>query len=107
LTICALLLPCRVGIDRPTIEVRFEHLKAEADVRVGTSGLPTVLNSITNTLEEVASALNIRRSRKQAMPILHDVSGIVKPRRSFLRIDFSFLNPQAPASCLTVIAFAG
>jgi hypothetical protein len=50
-------------------------------VRVGTSGLPTVLNSITNKLEEVANALHVRRSRKQAMPILHDVSGIVKPRR--------------------------
>ena len=35
----------------PTIEVRFEHLVAEAEVRVGNSGLPTVLNSITNTLE--------------------------------------------------------
>ena len=78
---------CRVGIDMPTIEVRFEHLKAEAEVRVGTSGLPTVLNSITNKLEEVASALHLRRSRKQAMPILHDVSGIVKPRRSSLGIE--------------------
>lgn len=72
---------CRVGIDMPTIEVRFKHLKAEADVRVGTSGLPTVLNSITNKLEEVANALHLSRSRKQAMPILHDVSGIVRPRR--------------------------
>ena len=78
---------CRVGIDIPTIEVRFEHLKAEAEVRVGTSGLPTVLNSITNKLEEVASALHLRRSRKQAVPILHDVSGIVKPRRSSLGIE--------------------
>ena len=78
---------CRVGIDMPTIEVRFEHLKAEAEVRVGTSGLPTVLNSITNKLEEVASALRVRRSRKQAMPILHDISGIVKPRRSFVGIE--------------------
>ena len=41
----------RVGIDVPTIEVRFERLVAEAEVRVGNSGLPTVLNSITNTLE--------------------------------------------------------
>jgi guanylate kinase len=35
----------------PTIEVRFERLVAEAEVRVGDSGLPTVLNSITNTIE--------------------------------------------------------
>nr|CAB3473535.1 unnamed protein product [Digitaria exilis] len=66
----------RVGIHMPTIEVRFEHLMAEAEVRVGTSGLPTVLNSITNKLEEVAIALRLRRSRKRVMPILHDISGI-------------------------------
>jgi len=42
---------CRVGIDMPTIEVRFQNLEAEAEVRVGSSGLPTVLNSIVNTVE--------------------------------------------------------
>jgi hypothetical protein len=46
-----LLTICRVGLDLPTIEVRFEHLQAEAEVRVGTNALPTVLNSITNKLE--------------------------------------------------------
>jgi len=35
----------------PTIEVRFQNLEAEAEVRVGSSGLPTVLNSIINTVE--------------------------------------------------------
>jgi len=75
------LLCCRVGIDMPTIEVRFEHLNVEAEVRVGSSGIPTVLNSITNTLEEAATALHLLRSRKRALPILHDVSGIIKPRR--------------------------
>jgi len=42
---------CRVGIDMPTIEVRFQNLEAAAEVRVGSSGLPTVLNSIVNTVE--------------------------------------------------------
>ncbi|RLN25606.1 ABC transporter G family member 35-like [Panicum miliaceum] len=92
----------RVGIDMPTIEVRFEHLKAEAEVRVGTSGLPTVLNSITNKLEEVASALQVRRSRKQAMPILHDVSGIVKPRRMTL-----LLGPPGSGKTTLLLALAG
>ncbi|TVU19428.1 hypothetical protein EJB05_35576, partial [Eragrostis curvula] len=71
----------RVGIDMPTIEVRFENLEAEAEVRVGSSGLPTVLNSIVNTVEEAANALHILPSRKRIMPILHNVSGIIKPRR--------------------------
>jgi hypothetical protein len=35
----------------PTIEVRFHNLDAEAEVRVGSSGLPTVLNSVVNTVE--------------------------------------------------------
>ena len=35
----------------PTIEVRFQNLEAEAEVRVGSSGLPTVLNSVVNTVE--------------------------------------------------------
>jgi hypothetical protein len=97
----------------PTIEVRFERLVAEAEVRVGDSGLPTVLNSITNTIEvrtslcplsfasgracggkqrliwfgcvlqlqEAANALRILPNRKRTMPILHDVSGIIEPRR--------------------------
>jgi hypothetical protein len=53
LTICARVLfhRCRVGIDMPTIEVRFQNLEAEAEVRVGSSGLPTVLNSIVNAVE--------------------------------------------------------
>ncbi|CAO2183378.1 unnamed protein product [Urochloa humidicola] len=92
----------RVGIDMPTIEVRFENLKAEAEVRVGTSGLPTVLNSITNTLEEVASALRMHRSRKQAMPILHDISGIVKPRRMTL-----LLGPPGSGKTTLLLALAG
>ena len=41
----------RVGIDYPTIEVRYEHLHVEAQVRVGNRGLPTLINSITNTIE--------------------------------------------------------
>lgn len=42
---------CSVGIVLPTIEVRFENLKAYAEVHVGTRGLPTILNSVTNIFE--------------------------------------------------------
>ena len=41
----------RVGIDYPTIEVRYEHLEVEAQVHVGNRGLPTLINSVTNTIE--------------------------------------------------------
>ncbi|EER98908.1 ABC transporter G family member 36 [Sorghum bicolor] len=92
----------RVGIDMPTIEVRFEHLNVEAEVRVGSSGIPTVLNSITNTLEEAATALRILRSRKRALPILHDVSGIIRPRRMTL-----LLGPPGSGKTTLLLALAG
>ncbi|EEC71063.1 hypothetical protein OsI_02808 [Oryza sativa Indica Group] len=92
----------RVGIDIPTIEVRFEHLEAEAEVRVGNSGLPTVLNSMTNKLEGAANALGILPNKKQTMPILHDVSGIVKPRRMTL-----LLGPPGSGKTTLLLALAG
>lgn len=69
----------RVGIIQPTIEVRFEHLKADAEVCVGNRGLPTIMNSVNNIFEEAANALHILPSTKQTMPILHGISGIIKP----------------------------
>lgn len=41
----------RVGIDLPTIEVRYENLSVEAEAYVGNRGLPTILNSALNVLE--------------------------------------------------------
>ncbi|GJN18417.1 hypothetical protein PR202_gb05578 [Eleusine coracana subsp. coracana] len=92
----------RVGIDMPTIEVRFENLEAEAEVRVGSSGLPTVLNSVINTVEEAANALHILPSRKQTMPVLHDISGIIKPRRLTL-----LLGPPGSGKTTLLLALAG
>ncbi|KAL5226571.1 hypothetical protein ABZP36_014836 [Zizania latifolia] len=92
----------RVGIDMPTIEVRFEHLEAEAEVRVGNSGLPTVLNSIINTLEEAGNALHLLPNRKRTMPILHNVSGIIKPRRMSL-----LLGPPGSGKTTLLLALAG
>ncbi|KAG2598998.1 ABC transporter G family member 36 [Panicum virgatum] len=92
----------RVGIDMPTIEVRFQNLEAAAEVRVGSSGLPTVLNSIVNTVEEAANALHLLPSRKRTMPILHDVSGIIKPRRMTL-----LLGPPGSGKTTLLLALAG
>ena len=41
----------RVGIDLPTIEVRYEHLSVDAVAYVGGRSLPTFLNFHTNILE--------------------------------------------------------
>lgn len=48
-----LLLQHRVGLEIPTIEVRFEHLNVEADVYVGRRALPTMFNFSLNILEVI------------------------------------------------------
>ncbi len=45
--ICWVLL-CRVGIELPTIEVRYENLDIDADCFVGGRALPTLSNSFLN-----------------------------------------------------------
>lgn len=42
---------CRVGIDLPKIEVRYQNLNVEAEAYVGSRGLPTILNTYANVLE--------------------------------------------------------
>ena len=41
----------RVGVQQPTVEVRFEDLNVEAEVFVGNRGLPTVINSYRNFVQ--------------------------------------------------------
>ncbi|CAL5371423.1 unnamed protein product [Camellia sinensis] len=72
----------RVGIDLPTIEVRFEHLNVDAEAYVGGRALSTILNFSINLFEKPLS-------------ILHDVSGIIKPG-SFESSFVHFLPPRPP-----------
>ncbi|KAK8509076.1 hypothetical protein V6N12_018165 [Hibiscus sabdariffa] len=72
----------RVGLDMPTIEVRFEHLNVEAEAYVGSRALPTILNFSTNAPEGLLSYLHILPSRKKTLPILNDINGIIRPRRA-------------------------
>jgi len=41
----------RVGVDIPTIEVRFENLKIETEVHVGKRALPTLTNYTLDMVE--------------------------------------------------------
>ncbi|KAL0704242.1 hypothetical protein Bca4012_070667 [Brassica carinata] len=75
----------RVGIDLPTIEVRFDHLKVEAEVHVGGRALPTFVNFISNFADKLLNSLHLLPNRKKKFTILNDVSGIVKPGR-FIRV---------------------
>uniref|UniRef100_A0A0E0MGQ1 Pleiotropic ABC efflux transporter N-terminal domain-containing protein n=1 Tax=Oryza punctata TaxID=4537 RepID=A0A0E0MGQ1_ORYPU len=44
-----------VGIELPTIEVRYEQLSIQADVFVGSRALPTLTNAATNVLQMSSS----------------------------------------------------
>ncbi|KAI6671954.1 hypothetical protein NL676_006839 [Syzygium grande] len=92
----------RVGIDVPTIEVRFEHLNVEAEAHEGSRALPTLINFCTNILEGFLNFLHILPSRRKHLTILQDVSGIIKPGRMTL-----LLGPPSSGKTTLLLALAG
>ncbi|XP_024625543.1 pleiotropic drug resistance protein 1 isoform X2 [Medicago truncatula] len=92
----------RVGIDLPTIEVRFEHLNIEAEAHVGSISLPTFTNFMVNIVESLLNSLHVLPSRKQRLNILKDVSGIIKPSRMTL-----LLGPPSSGKTTLLLALAG
>ncbi|KDP33642.1 hypothetical protein JCGZ_07213 [Jatropha curcas] len=71
----------KVGLEMPTIEVRFEHLSVDAQAYIGSRGLPTI---------------------KKPLSILQDVSGIIKPQRMTL-----LLGPPSSGKTTLLLALAG
>ncbi|KAF3332106.1 ABC transporter G family member 44 [Carex littledalei] len=92
----------RVGLDFPTIEVRYENLNIEALAHVGSRGLPTFINATINSLESMLNALHLLPSKKMPHNILHDVSGIIKPKRMTL-----LLGPPGSGKTSLLLALAG
>nr|XP_011459223.1 PREDICTED: pleiotropic drug resistance protein 1-like [Fragaria vesca subsp. vesca] len=92
----------RVGLEFPTIEVRFEHLSVEAEAYVGGRALPTIFNFSANILEGFLSFCRIIPTRKHPFPILDDVSGIIKPKRMTL-----LLGPPSSGKTTLLLALAG
>ncbi|RZC53605.1 hypothetical protein C5167_012465 [Papaver somniferum] len=92
----------RVGLDLPTIEVRYENLSIDAESYGQGRSLPTLLNSTVNALEGCLTFLHILPNRKKPFSILNDVSGIIKPNRMTL-----LLGPPSSGKTTMLLALAG
>ncbi|KAM1812529.1 hypothetical protein ACFX11_026464 [Malus domestica] len=92
----------RVGLEFPTTEVRFEHLNVEAEAHVGSRASPSILNFSLNILEGFLKCFHILTSKKKPVSILHDASGIIKPRRMTL-----LLGPPGSGKTTLLLALAG
>ncbi|CAF1813106.1 unnamed protein product [Brassica napus] len=71
----------RVGVEFPSIEVRYEHLSVEAKCEVVEGkALPTLWNSLKRVFLEMVKLSGIR-TREAKIRILNDVNGIINPGR--------------------------
>ncbi|KAI7749054.1 hypothetical protein M8C21_030097, partial [Ambrosia artemisiifolia] len=64
--------------------------------------LPTIFNFLVNILEGSLNYLHLFPSRKIPLPVLHDVSGIIKPGRMTL-----LLGPPSSGKTTLLLALAG
>ncbi|XP_042517769.1 ABC transporter G family member 36-like [Macadamia integrifolia] len=92
----------RVGIELPTVEVRFEHLTVDADCYIGSRALPTLPNAALNLAESALGLLGIKLAKTTKLTILKDVSGIIKPSRMAL-----LLGPPSSGKTTLLLALAG
>lgn len=92
----------KVGITLPTVEIRFEHLKIDADCHVGNRALPTLLNTARDIGESLLATIGIKLSKRTKLTIIKDISGIVKPSRMVL-----LLGPPSSGKTTLLLALAG
>jgi len=78
------MVESRLGVDVPKVEVRFERLTVEADVRVGRRAVPTLLNAAINAAQELATSVHMCVTRKRPIRIINEVSGVIRPSRMTL-----------------------
>ncbi|CAN6169704.1 unnamed protein product [Urochloa humidicola] len=92
----------RVGIELPTVEVRFEHLTVQAKCHVGSRALPTLLNTARNIAEGALGLCGIQPGRQATLTILKDVSGAIRPSRMTL-----LLGPPSSGKTTLLLTLAG
>ncbi|PON49109.1 ABC transporter-like [Trema orientale] len=91
-----------VDLDFPKVEVRYQNLKVESFVHVGSRALPTIPNFVSNMTEALLRQLRIYRGRRSKLTILDNISGIVRPSRLTL-----LLGPPSSGKTTLLLALAG
>ncbi|CAN1280718.1 Pleiotropic drug resistance protein 1 [Linum perenne] len=92
----------RVGVELPTIEVRYQNLNVEAEATVGSKALPSFLNFSVVIFETIFNALHLLPNKKRHLTILKDVSGSIKPSRLTL-----LLGPPSSGKTSLLLALSG
>ncbi|XP_051137169.1 ABC transporter G family member 32-like isoform X2 [Andrographis paniculata] len=91
-----------VGLEFPKVEVRFEDLKVDALVHVGSRALPTIPNFIFDMTEAFLRQLGIFSGGKKNFSILKNINGIIRPSRLTL-----LLGPPSSGKTTFLLALAG
>ncbi|KAI5408719.1 ABC transporter G family member 31 isoform X2 [Lathyrus oleraceus] len=92
----------RVGLEVPSIEVKFRNLKIGANVKTGTRALPTLINYTRDALEGCLNGLGISKPKRHSLTILNDINGVIKPGRMTL-----LLGPPGSGKTTLLLALAG
>lgn len=91
-----------VDLEFPKIEVRFQQLKVDAYVHVGSRALPTIPNFVFNMTEAFLRQLRIFPGRRNQLSILDNINGIIRPSRLTL-----LLGPPGSGKTTLLLALAG
>lgn len=90
-----------VNLEFPKVEVRFQNLKVNALVHVGSRALPTIPNFVFDMTETFLRQLRIFPGRRNNLSILNNISGIIQPSRLTL-----LLGPPSSGKTTFLLALA-
>ncbi|XP_076900740.1 pleiotropic drug resistance protein 3-like isoform X2 [Bidens hawaiensis] len=92
----------KVGVQLPSVEVRYKNLRVEAECKlVHGKPLPTLWNSFQSLLSEIILIPGLT-SKQAKITILKDVSGVIKPGRMTL-----LLGPPGSGKTTLLKALSG